>query len=106
MRGRRWPVRSAWSPLRWRVDGDAHACHTPFLQACCQHPFGGRRYSGAGISYNVAAIVGAAFAPTIAIWLADNWGVRSVGIYLGVMAVACFVALATTKETKSVDFTK
>lgn len=64
------------------------------------------RYSGAGISYNVAAIVGAAFAPTIATWLADNWGVRSVGIYLGVMAVACFIALATTKETKSVDFTK
>ncbi|MFT9269011.1 MAG: MFS transporter, partial [Liquorilactobacillus nagelii] len=37
------------------------------------------RYSGAGISYNLAAILGAAFAPTIATWLADNWGIKSVG---------------------------
>lgn len=64
------------------------------------------RYSGAGISYNLAAILGAAFAPTIATWLADNWGIRSVGVYLGVMAVACLISLITMKETKSTDFTK
>lgn len=64
------------------------------------------RYSGAGISYNLAAIIGAAFAPTIATWLAANWGIKSVGLYLGVMAVACLVSLLTMHETKSVDFTK
>lgn len=64
------------------------------------------RYSGAGISYNVAAIVGAAFAPTIATWLSTNWGIQSVGAYLGVMAVAALISLLTTKETKEVDFTK
>ncbi|GAJ26686.1 transmembrane transport protein [Liquorilactobacillus sucicola DSM 21376 = JCM 15457] len=64
------------------------------------------RYSGSGIAYNLAAIVGAAFAPTIATWLAENWGIRSVGIYLAVMAVACLVSLITIKETKSVDFSK
>lgn len=64
------------------------------------------RYSGAGISYNVAAIVGAAFAPTIATWLSTNWGIQSVGAYLGIMAVACLISLVTIKETKEVDFTK
>lgn len=64
------------------------------------------RYSGAGISYNLAAIIGAAFAPTIATWLAANWGIKSVGLYLGVMAVACLVSLLTMHETKSIDFTK
>ncbi|MFD1671323.1 MFS transporter [Agrilactobacillus yilanensis] len=64
------------------------------------------RYSGAGISYNLAAIIGAAFAPTIATWLANNWGIRSVGIYLGIMAVASLISLLTMKETKSIDFTK
>lgn len=64
------------------------------------------RYSGAGISYNLAAILGAAFAPTIATWLANTWGIKSVGLYLAVMAIACFVALLTVRETKNVDFTK
>ena len=64
------------------------------------------RYSGSGISYNLAAIVGAAFVPTIATWLAHNWGVHSVGLYLGVMAVCALVAVFTCHETKDVDFTK
>lgn len=64
------------------------------------------RYSGSGIAYNLAAIVGAAFTPTIATWLVATWGIKSVGLYLGIMAVACLVSLITIKETKNVDFTK
>ena len=64
------------------------------------------RYSGSGIGYNLAAIVGAAFVPTIATWLSANWGVQSVGLYLGVMAVCCLIAVVTCRETKDVDFTK
>ena len=64
------------------------------------------RYSGSGIGYNLAAIVGAAFVPTIATWLSHHWGVHSVGLYLGVMAVCCLVAVLSCKETKGVDFTK
>ena len=64
------------------------------------------RYSGSGIGYNLAAIVGAAFVPTIATWLSHNWGVHSVGLYLGVMALCCLVAVLSCKETKDVDFTK
>lgn len=64
------------------------------------------RYSGSGIGYNLAAIVGAAFVPTIATWLSHHWGVHSVGLYLGVMALCCLIAVLSCKETKDVDFTK
>lgn len=64
------------------------------------------RYSGSGIGYNLAAIVGAAFVPTIATWLSHHWGVHSVGLYLGVMAVCCLVAVLSCKETRDVDFTR
>ena len=64
------------------------------------------RYSGSGIGYNLAAIVGAAFVPTIATWLSHHWGVHSVGLYLDVMAVCCLVAVLSCKETRDVDFTK
>ena len=64
------------------------------------------RYSGSGIGYNLAAIVGAAFVPTIATWLSSHWGVHSVGLYLAVIAVCCLVSVLTCKETKDVDFTK
>ncbi|PJM74152.1 MFS transporter [Bifidobacterium primatium] len=64
------------------------------------------RYSGSGIGYNLAAIVGAAFVPTIATWLSSHFGVHSVGLYLGVMAVCCLVAVLSCHETKNVDFTK
>ena len=64
------------------------------------------RYSGSGIGYNLAAIVGAAFVPTIDTWLSHNWGVHSVGLYLCVMALCCLVAVLSCKETKDVDFTK
>ena len=64
------------------------------------------RYSGSGIGHNLAAIVGAAFVPTIATWLSHHWGVHSVGLYLGVMALCCLIAVLSCKETKNVDFTK
>jgi fucose permease len=64
------------------------------------------RYSGAGIGYNLAAIVGAAFVPTIATWLSSHWGVRSVGSILAFMALCCLVAVLSCHETKDVDFSR
>ena len=61
------------------------------------------RYTGSGIAYNLAAIVGAAFAPSIATALARN-GVQNVGLYLGLMAVLSLMALFTCRETKDVDY--
>ena len=44
------------------------------------------RYTGSGISYNVASILGAAVAPFIATWLATQYGVGWVGLYLFIAA--------------------
>ena len=40
------------------------------------------RYSGASLTFNLAGIFGAAFAPMIAIWLATDYDISYVGYYL------------------------
>lgn len=51
------------------------------------------RYTGASMTFNLAGIIGAAFAPMIAIWLAKNYGISYVGFYLSGAAVLTFVSL-------------
>ena len=51
------------------------------------------RYSGASLTFNLAGILGASFAPLIAIWLAKSYGIAFVGYYLSVAALISFVAL-------------
>jgi metabolite-proton symporter len=58
------------------------------------------RYTGSGISYNGASILGAAVAPFLATWLATKYGVGWVGLYLFVAATLSFVALLIMRETK------
>jgi MFS family permease len=58
------------------------------------------RYTGSGISYNVASILGAAVAPFIATWLATKYGVGWVGLYLFIAAAISFVAILIMRETK------
>lgn len=62
------------------------------------------RYCGSGLSYNLAAIVGGAFAPTIASALVMNFGIMSLGWYLGGMAVVSLVALFFFRESKDVNY--
>lgn len=62
------------------------------------------RYSGAGLSYNLAAILGGAFAPTIATALVTRFGIVSLGWYLAVMAAIALVALFLIKESKDKDY--
>jgi len=62
------------------------------------------RYTGAGITYNMSSILGAAVAPFVAVWL---WGLAGgspflVGVYLSVMGVITLVALLLGKETKNI----
>ena len=64
------------------------------------------RYSGAGITYNLAAVVGAAVAPTITTWLIATFGLHYAGMYMFVLAVVSVVAWTLTPETKDVDYTK
>jgi metabolite-proton symporter len=58
------------------------------------------RYTGSGISYNVASILGAAVAPFIATWLATEYGVGWVGLYLFIAASLSFIAVLILRETK------
>ncbi len=56
------------------------------------------RYSGASLTFNLAGILGASFAPLIAIWLAKNYGIGFVGYYLSVAALISFVALLAIRK--------
>ncbi|KRL93256.1 MFS transporter [Limosilactobacillus equigenerosi] len=64
------------------------------------------RYSGAGITYNLAAVVGAAVAPSITTWLIAQYGLHAAGYYMFALAVVSVVAWLLTDETKDVDYTK
>ena len=57
------------------------------------------RYSGASLTFNMAGILGAAFAPMIAIWLASTYGLTYVGFYLTLAAcISLFSLLVISKE--------
>ncbi len=61
------------------------------------------RYTGSGIAYNFASIIGAAIAPFIATWLVADFGVGWVGVYLAIAGVSTLIALIVMKETRDVD---
>lgn len=56
------------------------------------------RYSGASLTFNLAGILGASFAPLIAIWLATKYGIGYVGYYLSVAALISFLALLAIRK--------
>ena len=55
------------------------------------------RYTGASLTFNFAGILGASFAPFIATWLAGNYGLSYVGLYLTSAALITLTALAFSK---------
>ncbi|MET4060915.1 metabolite-proton symporter [Arthrobacter sp. UYP6] len=62
------------------------------------------RYSGVSIGYALGAILGGAFAPTIAQMLLNKTGWSpSIGIYIMVLCVISFAAVSMVKETKGAD---
>ncbi|MGZ9830079.1 MFS transporter [Tsukamurella ocularis] len=64
------------------------------------------RYTGSGISYNFASILGAAIAPFIATWLVSDYGVGWVGVYLALAGGATLIALLVMHETRDVELEK
>lgn len=58
------------------------------------------RYTGSGVSYNAASILGAAVAPFIATWLSVHHGVGWVGVYLSSAAALSLLALLVMQETR------
>lgn len=61
------------------------------------------RYTGSGISYNLASILGAAVAPFIATALANSYGVGMVGLYLGIVTFITLLTIALMPETRDID---
>jgi metabolite-proton symporter len=63
------------------------------------------RYTGSAIAYNVASILGASLAPTVAVALWDaNGNIFKVGLYLTIAAAITVVALLFVRETRGSDF--
>jgi len=58
------------------------------------------RYTGSSIAFSTAGILGASLAPSIAHWLAANYGLQYVGYYLSASAVLTLVGLFMIRETK------
>lgn len=57
------------------------------------------RYTGASLTFNLAGILGAAFAPIIAIWLAEKYSITYVGFYLTIAAcISLFSLLVISRK--------
>jgi metabolite-proton symporter len=61
------------------------------------------RYTGSSFAFSMGGILGASLAPSIALWLAQKFGVNSVGYYLTGSAVVTLVGLLMIRETKDED---
>ncbi|MFT4021043.1 MAG: MFS transporter [Acinetobacter sp.] len=61
------------------------------------------RYTGSALTFNLAGIFGASFAPLIATKLAENYGLAAVGYYLSTAALLSLIAFLCIRETKNED---
>jgi metabolite-proton symporter len=58
------------------------------------------RYSGSSLTFNLAGIFGASLAPYAATYLAQHYGLASVGYYLSAGSMLSIIGLLLTRETK------
>lgn len=61
------------------------------------------RYTGSALTFNLAGILGASFAPLIATKLATAYGLQAVGYYLTAASILSLLAFLAIRETKNVD---
>ena len=61
------------------------------------------RYTGSALTFNLAGIFGASFAPLIATELASNYGLSAVGYYLTAASILSLLAFLVIRETKHDD---
>ncbi|MBH8249258.1 MHS family MFS transporter [Acinetobacter baumannii] len=61
------------------------------------------RYTGSVLTFNLAGIFGASFAPLIATKLAETYGLYAVGYYLTAASLLSLIAFLLIRETKNVD---
>lgn len=60
------------------------------------------RYTGSALTFNLAGIFGASFAPLIATKLAETYGLYAVGYYLTAASLLSLIAFLLIRETKNV----
>lgn len=61
------------------------------------------RYTGSALTFNLAGILGASFAPLIATKLATTYGLYAVGYYLTAASILSLCAFLLIRETKNDD---
>jgi len=61
------------------------------------------RYTGSALTFNLAGIFGASFAPLIATKLATEYGLYAVGYYLSAASILSLLAFLAIRETKNDD---
>ena len=61
------------------------------------------RYSGASLGYQLGAIVGGAFAPTIATLLWTEYAIIWVSVYMALASVVSIISVAMLTETYKVS---
>lgn len=61
------------------------------------------RYTGSALTFNLAGIFGASFAPLVATKLAENYGLAAVGYYLSAASILSLIAFMLIRETKNED---
>ena len=61
------------------------------------------RYTGSALTFNLAGIFGASFAPLIATKLATSYGLYAVGYYLTAASILSLLAFLAIRETKNDD---
>ena len=62
------------------------------------------RYSGVSLGYALGAILGGAFAPTVAQWIISTTGQSwHVGIYIAALAIVSLIAVSTLRDPKGID---
>lgn len=61
------------------------------------------RYTGSALTFNLAGILGASFAPLIATELATKYGLQAVGYYLTAASILSLLAFLAIRETKHDD---
>ena len=59
------------------------------------------RYTGSSLSFNLAGIVGASFAPFIALWLSSTYGIAYVGYYLALAAMISLISIKLSSKAKA-----
>jgi MFS family permease len=63
------------------------------------------RYTGSSLTFNFGGIFGASLAPSIAMRLAQSYGLQYVGYYLSAAALVTLVGVMLMRETKDEDLT-